>query len=291
MIDTALLRRYGMETFVQLVRRADRSVPAGTIVDKPRWAFRATMIDTSRHFYPLQAILDHLDAMSAVKMNVLHWHIVDIESFPYVSVAFPQLSARGAFHPSEVYTPADIKRVVAYARARGIRVIPEIDTPGHVWAGFSAMEPAVLTDCYSPDRSAVIGTGPLDPTRETTWAFLKTLLAEIMPLFGDQMFMVGGDEVDFSCWQSNPEVVKFVESKGWGNGSLASMRHLESYYAQRLLGLLAAQNSSVMCWEELFDNGLKLRKDTVVNGKNGQFSSVVFVSILTTDYFHHRFLA
>ena len=178
---------HGLETFVQLVSRADRTVPACAVVDKPRFPFRATMIDTSRHYYPLEAILSHLDAMSAVKMNVLHWHIVDIESFPYVSVAFPQLAEHGAYHPTEVYTPACITRVVKYAKvgelpaffrpsppprpapatrssagafgaptfcwcccllhrsqrqaerlalllllqARGIRVIPEIDTPGN----------------------------------------------------------------------------------------------------------------------------------------------------------------
>jgi hexosaminidase len=153
---------------------------------------------------PLEAILKHLDAMSAVKMNVLHWHIVDIESFPYQSAAFPELSQHGAYHPTEVYTPADIMKVVAAAKERGIRVIPEIDTPGHVWAGFAAMEPAVLTSCYGADGT-VSGTGPLDPTKESTFSFLTTLLAEVAPLFEDKMFMVGGDEVDFGCWASNPD--------------------------------------------------------------------------------------
>eukprot|EP01050_Picozoa_sp_SAG11_P001731 SAG11_NODE_79_length_17750_cov_28.445980_7_plen_928_part_00 len=297
--ETVYGAMHGMESFVQLVSLVaqDRRVPACKITDKPRFRFRATMIDTSRHYYPLQSILDHLDAMSAVKMNVLHWHIVDIESFAYVSIAFPQLSEHGAYHPTEVYTPADIKRVVEYAKQRGIRVIPgarhtcntathltataalrlqrlqcsmssslprvttEIDTPGHVWAGFSAI-PGLLTSCYQQGGQTVIGTGPLDPTKEATFTFLRTLLAEIKPLFSDNMFMVGGDEVDFGCWQSNPDVVAFAEQKGWDNSS-AGMKRLESYYAQRLLSILAAQNSSVMCWEELFDNGLKLAPDTV----------------------------
>ena len=116
-----------------------------------------------------------------------------------------------------MYTPADIKRVVGYARLRGIRVIPEIDTPGHVWAGFAAID-GLLTTCHSSE-GAVIGTGPLDPTKEATFTFLSSLLAEIKPLFDVGMFMVGGDEVDFGCWMSNPEVVAFAEQKGWGNSS------------------------------------------------------------------------
>jgi len=93
--------------------------------------------------------------MSAAKMNALHWHLVDTQSFPYVSVAYPGLSKQGAYHPTHVYTPSDIRRVVSYAQERGIRVIPEIDTPGHVWAGFVAMNPPVLTDCYQTDGTLV----------------------------------------------------------------------------------------------------------------------------------------
>lgn len=118
---------HGMESLVQLIQRPALTAPAVHIEDEPRFAFRATMIDTARHFYPVQFILDHLDAMAAVKMNVLHWHLVDIESFPYVSKAFPQLSEHGAYHPREVYTADDIAKVVSYAMDRGIRVIPEIE--------------------------------------------------------------------------------------------------------------------------------------------------------------------
>jgi hexosaminidase len=137
-----------------------------------------------------------------------------------------------------------------------------VDTPGHVWAGFAAID-GLLTTCYNPDGT-VAGTGPLNPTMEGTYTFLKTLLAEIVPLFGEDMFMVGGDEVDYSCWLSNPEVVQWVANKGWGNGS-AAMQKLESLYAQRLLEILADINTPVMCWEELFDNGLDLPTSTVVN--------------------------
>ena len=231
--------------------------------------------------------------MSATKMNALHWHLVDSQSFPYVSKAFPQLSEHGAYHPTEVYSQEDIMRVVQYAKQRGIRVIPEIDTPGHVWAGFAAMEPAVLTTCYEKDGT-VAGTGPMDPSKESTFTFLQTLLKEIMPLFESETFMVGGefhapthilhtsllqltesqglkpeavlgDEVPHDCWASNPGVRKFAKAKGFGS----DLGKLESYYGQRLLAILAAQNTSAMCWEEVFQaaqsSGVALAKDSLVN--------------------------
>jgi hexosaminidase len=136
---------HGMETFVQLVRQTraaggmNMSVPLVTVVDRPRFPLRATMIDTARRFLPLQHILRHIDAMACVKMNLLHWHLVDSQSWPFQSVAFPELSAHGAYGLQEVYSPADIKTVVHYARARGIMVIPEID----VGAG------AAVTSCLA----------------------------------------------------------------------------------------------------------------------------------------------
>ena len=87
---------------------------------------------------------------------------MDIESFPYASKAFPQLAEHGAYHPREIYTAADIAQVVQHALGRGIRVIPEIDTPGHVWAGFAAID-GLLTTCY--EGSEAVGTGPLDPSK------------------------------------------------------------------------------------------------------------------------------
>eukprot|EP00911_Craspedida_sp_UC1_P000620 UC1_evm1s477 len=102
---------YGLESFSQLVDRG-AFVNGTSVSDFPRYQFRATMIDTSRHFYPVEVILQHLDAMAYSKFNVLHWHIVDAISFPYQSTKFPEMSRQGAYSPDHVYTPADIRRVV-----------------------------------------------------------------------------------------------------------------------------------------------------------------------------------
>lgn len=151
------------------------------------------MIDTARHYYPINVILQHLDAMSYAKLNVLHWHIVDDQSWPYQSVVFPEMHRQGAFSPRHVYTQQDIQRIIQYAKERGIRVIPEFDTPGHVTQGYKALNPPVLTDCYADGK--VIGTGPLNPTVNATYDVIKKLMAEIKAVFPDKFIHVGGDEV------------------------------------------------------------------------------------------------
>ena len=102
-----------------------------SIKDGPSFEYRGLLIDTSRHYLPLNLILDNLDAMSMNKMNVLHWHLTDSQSFPYKTKSSPEVAAKGAFHPKLVYTTSDIQSVVHEAYLRGIRVVPEVDMPGH----------------------------------------------------------------------------------------------------------------------------------------------------------------
>ena len=119
-------------------------------------------------------------------LAVLHWHIVDDQSFPYMSRTFPELSRAGAFSPSHVYSVEDIQKVQTYARDRGIRVIPEFDTPGHVTRGLNALNPPVLTDCYDASGK-VKGTGPLNPTINATYDFMTKFMAEVKQVFWDQV--------------------------------------------------------------------------------------------------------
>ncbi|KAK6036208.1 glycosyl hydrolase family 20, catalytic domain protein [Cooperia oncophora] len=140
----------GLETFSQLIYQPTKNkyrVRTVSIADSPRFPHRGVMIDSSRHFLPVGIILENLDLMAQNKMNVLHWHLVDSESFPYTSLKFPNMSLLGAYTPAHIYSVDDIRKVMDYARLRGIRVVPEFDTPGHAGAwgkAFPNLLPAVL---------------------------------------------------------------------------------------------------------------------------------------------------
>lgn len=249
----------GLETLSQLVD-STHTVNATSIKDFPRFPFRASMIDTSRHFYPVSTIFAHLDAMAYNKFNVLHWHLVDSVSFPYQSSTFPSLSATGAWTPDHVYTRKDIKDIVDYALYRGIRVIPEFDTPGHMTAGFESI-PNLLTECYDT-RGKSTGVGQvLNPTLDSTYEFMTKFMAEIKEVFPDKFVHVGGDEVNFDCWESNPQIQQWMKE----HPEIKDYAALEQYYELKLLTLLEAQNTSYICWQEIFDNGVKILPDTVVD--------------------------
>lgn len=269
--DTVYGAIRGLETFTQLV---DFVGPLGSafvvrtaaVADFPRFAHRGALIDTSRHFEPVAAIKAFLDAMSYTKLNVLHWHVTDDESFPYFSAAFPNLSAAGAYNapdPAHVYSRADVQGVIAYARARGIRVVAEFDSPGHS-RSWGLGQPGLLTQCYSNASGTpepVPGSfGPVDPTQPATWDFLRAFFAEVAASFPDAYIHAGGDEVDYSCWQSNPRIAAWMSANG-----VATFAALESYYVQRVIDLLDGLGKSVVGWQEIFDNGLSLPNSTVVH--------------------------
>ena len=156
--------------------------------------------------------------MEMNKFNVLHWHLTDDNSFPYESYTFPNISAKGAYHPkTHIYTQQDIADIIEYARLRGIRVVPEIDTPVRILKNFSCQHlfdnhlfqghtqsweagaPGVLTRCYSGASPNGL-LGPLDPTKNDLYPFLSKLFHEIGTVFPDKYIHLGGDEVSKECW-------------------------------------------------------------------------------------------
>jgi hexosaminidase len=104
------------------------------IKDSPRFTYRGLMLDTARHFIPVPILKKQIDAMSYNKLNVLHWHIVDDQSFPFEMKKYPNITKMGRYSSAHVYSQEQVLDIIRHARTRGIRVIPEFDTPGHVAA-------------------------------------------------------------------------------------------------------------------------------------------------------------
>ncbi|XP_048253652.1 uncharacterized protein LOC124133952 isoform X2 [Haliotis rufescens] len=294
----------GLETFSHIVWRGldgedpdDRAKNANLFVketvisDYPRFPHRGILVDSSRHFFFKETIFDILDGMEQNKMNVLHWHIIDDQSFPYQSEVFPELSRKGAFHPTFVYTQKDIAEIIDYARFRGIRVMPEFDTPGHTYS-WGLSRPDLLTQCYQGGSPVKGYLGPIDPTKNSTYKFLRTLFAEVLDTFKDQYIHLGGDEVPLGCWQSNPDVVNFgmelskqqpEGSQSTYNGYYSSqfdVRKVYEYYENRIMkdlreiGKHRKDGVKFVMWQEVMNNDLQLPNDTIIEVWMGDMADV-----------------
>lgn len=252
----------GLETFSQLLTssrmRGYLMINSTAIKDYPRFPHRGLLLDTARHFQPLNIIYTILNGMEYNKMNVFHWHIVDDQSFPYQSQVFPDLSARGAYTYAYVYKPDDVQAVIDYARLRGIRVVPEFDTPGHTLSWGAGM-PKLLTPCYTGSQPNG-EYGPIDPTRKANYKFMKTFFQEVTKVFPDAYVHLGGDEVSFDCWASNPNINNYMAKH-----KIKTYEDLESLYIQQLFNTVSELNASSIVWQEVFQNGVKLHNDTVVH--------------------------
>jgi len=252
----------GLETFSQLLWKTSTGevvVNKTVIYDEPRFSHRGILIDTSRHYLPINVLYQILDSMEYNKMNVLHWHIVDDQSFPYISKTYPSLHRKGAYNPTNhVYGPSDVTAVVYYARSKGIRVVPEFDSPGHTQS-WGKGQPNLLTECFSNGRFNG-NYGPVNPINNENYIFIKNLWKELKSVFPDQYIHLGGDEVSFDCWKSNPNITAWMKEKNI-SGNYAK---LEEYHVQKVINISNEVGFSYIVWQEVFDNGVQLKDDTVV---------------------------
>ncbi|XP_076801117.1 beta-hexosaminidase subunit beta-like [Clavelina lepadiformis] len=252
----------GLETFSQLLWQTETGeilANKTNIIDHPRYSHRGILLDTSRHYLPLSVIFDNLEAMAYNKINVFHWHIVDDQSFPYVSEIYPDLSRKGAYTSlSHIYTPDDVAAVIEFARLRGIRVVPEFDTPGHSQS-WGKGQPGLLTPCYSGDKPTG-SYGPINPIVDSTYTFIQTLFTELRNVFPDKYIHLGGDEVSFACWQSNPDINNYMKNLN----ITGKYNELEQIYVQKVLNISGLIGFSYIVWQEVVDNQVQLKDDTVV---------------------------
>jgi len=263
---TPLGAMHGLQTFLQLVAVTPEgfAAPAITIQDKPRFPWRGLMIDVSRHFIPLDVLKRNLDGLEAVKMNVFHWHLSENQGFRVESKKFPKLHTLGS--DGLYYTQDEIRDLIAYARDRGIRVVPEFDMPGHSTAWFVGHpELASGPGPYEIERGWGIFDPAMDPTNEKTYKFLDELVAEMTKLFPDHYFHIGGDEVNGKEWDANPKIQEFKKSH-----NLESNDALQAYFSGRVQKIVTRHGKAVVGWDEVFIPGVP--KDIVIQSWRGQAS-------------------
>jgi len=260
------------------------------IEDAPRFTHRGLMLDTARHYISLDKIIPLIDAMAYNKLNVFHWHLTDDQSFPFESEVFPQLSKLNSFRPELTYGKSEVRMVILYAALWGIRVIPELDTPGHSYS--MRHIPNLLTECYDTKTESKNGDfGPINPTKATAYKAVDSLLTELNSLFVDKEFHAGGDEVDFDCWKSNPEISRWMVDRNISG----NYEELTNYYIRRLHHILTrGHNRTMIVWQEVFDMGANLSpKNTIVhvwkdiNHKHGYMAELAKV----TDAGYHSILS
>ena len=240
----------GLETILQLVERTDSTIfiPALTIEDRPRYPWRGLMIDVSRHWMPKAVILRNLDAMAAVKLNVLHLHLSDDQGFRVESRLFPRLHQEGS--GGSYYTQDDVREIVSYAADRGIRVVPEFDLPGHTTSWLVAYPRfGSGPGPYTLARGYGIREATMDPTRDDVYGFLDSFFREMARLFPDPFIHIGGDEVSANTeWNKNPRIQQFMRDH-----RLEGNHALQAYFSGRLQTTLASIGRAPVGWDEILD--------------------------------------
>ena len=253
---------YGVQTIKQLlVLDADAvwSLPCLRIEDRPRFPWRGMLLDCGRHFMSTEFIKRTIDLLAVYKMNRFHWHLTEDQGWRLEVKKYPRLTEVGAWRvPDEgvryggYYTQEEIREVVAYAAARHITVVPEIEMPGHSAAALAAY----------PDLSC--SGGPFDVQtlwgihkdvfcagNERTFVFLEDVLDEVLDLFPSPFIHVGGDEVPKDRWQACPRCQARIQAEGLKNED-----ELQSYFIRRIEKYLNDKGRRLIGWDEILEGGL-----------------------------------
>ena len=292
---------YALETLRQLLPKEFESstpvnanwvIPTITINDKPEYPWRGLMLDVSRHFFSKEYILKTLDRMAMLKLNTFHFHLVDNEGWRIEIKKYPKLTEVGAWrvdqedklwdertsNPADAfanpasapkkyggfYTQEDIKEIVAYAAARGITVIPEIEMPAHVMSAIAAYPEL---SCHK--RPIGVPSGAVWPNidiycagQEESFTFLEDVLTEVMALFPSKYIHIGGDEADHTEWEKCPKCQQRIK-----DNHLKDVHELQSYFIKRIDKFLVSKGRVLVGWDEIMDGGLA--NDAVVMNWRG----------------------
>jgi hexosaminidase len=255
----------GLESLSQLVRfdaGPARAFFVGgapwAISDAPRFSHRELLLDSSRHYLPLRALEQMIATLPAAKINVLHWHLTDDQSVALCSRALPKLCEAASYSREERYSPQDLERVVAFARLHGVRVMVEVDIPGHTAALCRAYPEAC-------ERSGHM-VSPAQPAFEAT---ISALLAELRSIFTDSYIHLGGDEVDVSWYDADPASALWLRARNLTGGGKTLYKAAVDFAHQEALRL----GWIPVGWSEIWANfGARLDNRTVVEKWRGEDS-------------------
>ncbi|MDI6955792.1 family 20 glycosylhydrolase [Pantoea sp. Pa-EAmG] len=274
----------GMETLLQLIANtaSGTQIPFVTIDDRPRFPWRGVLIDPVRHFLPLETLKRQIDGIAAARMNVFHWHLTDDQGWRFASSHYPQLQQQAS--DGLFYSQQQMRELVHYATQRGVRVVPEIDLPGHASALAVAM-PELMSapGPYAMERGWGVFKPLLDPSNEAVFRFIDTLIGEVAAIFPDPYIHIGGDEVDPSQWNASPKIQQFMRDHG-----LQDAHALQAWFNQRVEKILAAHQRRMLGWDEVYHPDLP--KSIVIQSWQGQdaLSEVVkqgYRGILSTGFY------
>jgi len=273
---------YGTQSLLQLlppeifsskpVRDTAWTIPCVDISDAPRFVWRGFMLDVSRHFFTKTEVEQVLDLLALYKLNTFHWHLVDDQGWRIRIKKYPKLTEVGAWRKAigfglasnsataygkngrygGFYTQRDIRDVVAYAAARHITIVPEIEMPGHSMAALSAYPQYSCTGGpFDTDRDGGVYDGIYNVSDEATYVFLGNILQEVAQLFPGEFIHIGGDEVPKETWHNSPACQVFMKSQG-----LRNERELQSYFTGRIEKIVNAGGKRIIGWSEIREGGL-----------------------------------
>lgn len=276
---------YGVQTLLQMLPKEIRSqqvqhdvewaIAGADITDKPQFPWRGLMLDVSRHWFTKEEVMRFIDELAEYKMNVFHWHLTDDQGWRIEIKSLPNLTAKGAWRAKRVgqwwqrepqqpdeeatyggyYTQEDIKDVLAYAKQRYVRVIPEIDVPGHSLATLVAYPELA---CMKAPKYVNVGNkfygedeNTLCAGKEETFEFLDKVFTEVAALFPDEYIHVGGDECFKGFWHKCPRCQARMKAE-----NLKDENELQSYVIHRLESILKAKGKKLIGWDEILEGGL-----------------------------------
>lgn len=285
----------GLETLLQLldVDREGFFFAGCTIEDDPRFEWRGLLLDVCRHWMPIEVIKRNIDALAAVKMNVLHLHLTEDQGFRIESKVYPKLHELGS--DGKYFTQEEIKLIIRYANSRGIRVMPEFDIPGHATSWFVGYpELASAPGPYEIERKFGIKDPTIDPTRESTYTFLDKFLTEMSVLFNDEFIHIGGDENNGNQWDDNLEIQKFMNENG-----IQSNHELQAYFNERINEILTQNGKRMVGWDEIQDpdlpksiviqswRGKESLLESAETGYDGILSNGYYIDLVQSTEFHY----